>query len=378
MLAPLAFVLACALHAAEAPPAPSLTLVKQTTQAQLWADAGKGTPADPKSYFLTFYYSAPGLDRATSAPWKVFSDPANGRYEPLPKAFFLTNTPIVFPALDPRAPPSTPLFWLSPMLGHDHKRMIVATSGSDAKLDWRKPLLWWGMAPGQNLDTLGQAELQSLWLDFIFDRPSVANDAGPVPHRAPAKSPALKELEGLAAGKSETLDKAFDGSRPAPPSQDTPRADKERASPAPEPERPALSFGTPNGFKLMTSAESSALVPAWMSGLNELASTQEHAQFIKDTGTRIKIVSDKEMRMPDLIVAQYDEGVVYVSEVMLEAARIGYLQQGAKPEELQTLITRAYLPIIAHEIKHGITGTQVKKAVGMRFDGGLIENEVLS
>lgn len=128
---------------------------------------------------------------------------------------------------------------------------------------------------------------------------------------------------------------------------------------------------------LLTAEESEAVQRAWFGMLSSIEGLREHGEFLGSGRVRISI---EENDFPGLqnALAVYSSGRLRIKRQLLDEGKKALLKQGVEPKDLCDALAARTLPLVVHELRHGITDRQVREAVGLPFQAALIESEVLA
>lgn len=117
------------------------------------------------------------------------------------------------------------------------------------------------------------------------------------------------------------------------------------------------------------------IIETWKLHLGDLESTRAHADFMRREDVLIEIV---EADLMSGNIASYLERTVRVNRDYIKAAREQLIQQGAPAESRPAVLALKMLPVIAHELRHGITHQEIVEAAGAPVYGEFVEDEYLS
>jgi hypothetical protein len=127
----------------------------------------------------------------------------------------------------------------------------------------------------------------------------------------------------------------------------------------------------------LTDAEIAALKSQWVEQMRSMDETWAHGTFLKAGRMSLDVVDPWHFGLRKAL-AGYSEDHIRVNRDFLNLAKKSLLSQGVGRESLVEVLAAKTLSLIVHEVRHGLTARGIRKATGMEFKCGLIEDEVLA
>lgn len=114
---------------------------------------------------------------------------------------------------------------------------------------------------------------------------------------------------------------------------------------------------------------------AWEEVLSGLKSAQAHSRFIRKRGTVSLTIADPGEELRERTAALYVNGEVYVNRIELVLNALSLENRGVPRVETPRLLAWKMMPLLVHEIRHGITEEELRTKAGANCPMASLEDE---
>lgn len=138
----------------------------------------------------------------------------------------------------------------------------------------------------------------------------------------------------------------------------------------------ALWSGTVRGARL----DEKLLIGMCLRALQDLESTRDHAQFFAQQGLHIRLVrsSNPEFLLPDaMMIYDHNSNTIYIQNDDLAGFIKELLGRGLSKQESHQVVAWKLLPMISHELCHGMNAKKMVELYGFAYNGSSIEDETI-